>query len=426
MPVNLESLRETEQSETLFVNDESKKREFLGEQVYKFGFGQSPFLPPASVINRVKEEAHRKEYMSVQGDASLRKAIARFHSDVDGIQVNSDYVLVGPGSKMLIYIVMAAFKSADVFLVTPSWVSYEPQAKLAGHTVTRMQTNYAERWRLTPEALECACQNRADKKKPLLMVFNYPGNPDGLVYSEEELKALAIIFRKYNMLIISDEIYGLLHHDGAHVSLAKHYPEGTIVTGGLSKWAGAGGWRLGIALVSESLGKDFMDCVVGIASETYSCAASPIQAAAVDAYQNNDTIKDYLFHQRRILKALGNEVYTRIDKAGINVHAPQGAFYLNPDFSSVKEKLAAKGVYNSSQLCEQLIEDTGVALLPGNAFGYEEDSLVVRLAYVDFDGVKALAASEILGKEATIDAPFLNMYCGKVLKGIDALVLWVG
>jgi aspartate aminotransferase len=426
MPVNLGTLRETEQSETLFVNDESKKREAAGEKVYKFGFGQSPFLPPTSVINRVKEEAHRKEYMSVQGDVTLRKAIAKFHAEVDGINTNSDFVLVGPGSKMLIYSVMAAFKSADVFLVTPSWVSYEPQAKLAGHPVTRIHTKYKDRWRLTPEALNDACENRKDKDKPLLMVFNYPGNPDGLVYSEEELKALSLIFKRHDMLIISDEIYGLLHHDGNHVSLAKYYPEGTIVTGGLSKWAGAGGWRLGIALVSESLGKGFMDCIVGIASETYSCAASPIQAAAVEAYQYNDTIKEYLFHQRRILKALGHEVYVRLDKAGINVHAPQGAFYLNPDFSSVKEKLAVKGIYNAAQLCERLIEDIGVALLPGHAFGYDSESLVIRLAYVDFDGVKALAASEKLGKDVSIDDTFLQNYCGKVLEGIDLLVGWVG
>lgn len=424
--VNLHTLRETEQSETLFVNDMSKQREATGEKVYKFGFGQSPFLPPQSVINIVKDEAHRKEYMSVQGLPELREAAAKFHAEVDGIETDPEFVVIGPGSKMLIYMVMAAFKEADVFLITPSWVSYEPQAHLAGHDVRRIHTKYEDRWRLKPEDLDAACTARANKDIPIVMVINYPGNPDGLTYSAEELEALAVVCKKHNILVVSDEIYGLLNHSGEHVSLAKYYPEGTIITTGLSKWCGAGGWRLGVALVSKSLGKDFMECIVGIASETYSTAASPVQVAAVSAYQYNDEIKDYLFHQRRILKALGSEVYARIKGAGINVHAPQGGFYVNPDFSSVSDKLQARGIKNSADLCEKLLEEAGVALLPGNAFGYEESSYVARLAFVDFDGTAAIEASKQEGGSGDLDLAFLESNCGKVLEGIDALTTWIG
>jgi aspartate aminotransferase len=424
--VKLHTLRETEQSETLFVNDMSKQREATGEKVYKFGFGQSPFLPPQSVINIVKEEAHRKEYMSVQGLPELREAVATFHAEVDGIETDPDYVVIGPGSKMLIYMVMAAFTEADVFLITPSWVSYEPQAHLAGHKVTRIHTRYEDRWRLKPEDLEAACSARQNKDIPIVMVINYPGNPDGLTYTEAELKGIADVCKKYNILVVSDEIYGLLNHNGEHVSLAKYYPEGTVVTTGLSKWCGAGGWRLGVALVSKSLGKEFMECVVGIASETYSTAASPVQVAAISAYQYNDEIKDYLFHQRRILRALGSEVYSRLKGAGVNVHPPQGGFYVNPDFSSVADKLSAKGIKNSADLCEKLLEEAGVALLPGNAFGYSEDSYVARLAFVDFDGTAAIEASKKEGGSGDLNLDFLEKNCGKVLEGIDALTQWIG
>ena len=86
--------------------------------------------------------------MSVQGAKELRNAVAEFHGKLDGTKIDPNDVLIGPGSKMLIYMVMASFKSADVFLITPSWVSYEPQAHLAGHEVTRIQTSYENRWRL--------------------------------------------------------------------------------------------------------------------------------------------------------------------------------------------------------------------------------------------------------------------------------------
>jgi aspartate aminotransferase len=137
------------------------------------------------------------------------------------------------------------------------------------------------------------------------MVFNYPGNPDGLTYTESELTALTTVFRKYNILVISDEIYGLLNHQGNHVSLARFYPEGTIITTGLSKWCGAGGWRLGVALLPTTIEEKLKKTMIGIASETYSCASTPVQYAAIDAYQIGPDVEAYLAHQRRILNRVG-------------------------------------------------------------------------------------------------------------------------
>ena len=123
---------------------------------------------------------------AIQGLPELREAIASFHSSLlQQTRFTADQVIIGSGSKILLYSVMMAFKKADVFLITPSWVSYEPQANLLGHNVIRIQTNYENRWRLTPELLEDAVQNRSDAQR--LMVINYPGNPDGLTYSNAEL-----------------------------------------------------------------------------------------------------------------------------------------------------------------------------------------------------------------------------------------------
>lgn len=118
---------------------------------------------------------------------------------------------------MLIYAILAAFTTANVFIVTPSWVSYEPQAVLANLDVIRIQTRYEENWRLTPALLlEAYKARKGDPKKPSIIIFNYPGNPCGLTYSDEELIDMAATFRKLNMLVVSDEIYGFLNHTGEY------------------------------------------------------------------------------------------------------------------------------------------------------------------------------------------------------------------
>ncbi|RAP28310.1 aminotransferase [Candidatus Marinamargulisbacteria bacterium SCGC AG-343-D04] len=423
--VNSIFIKESQKSETLLINEVSRLKESQGEQIFKFGFGQSPFFPPQYIIDTLAKFSPRKEYVSVQGIEELREAIANFHNHYDSLSIQKEDVIVGPGSKMLIYCILAAFKEADAMIVTPSWVSYEPQAHLAKLNVVRINTNYQSRWRLTPELLEDACEKRQHKERPAILILNYPGNPDGLSYSEAELQALGAAFRKHNILVISDEIYGLLNHDGQHHSLARYYPEGTIVTTGLSKWCGAGGWRLGVALMPSALNPKFKQTVIGIASETYSCAASPVQYAGIQAYQVDSRIDDYLFHQRRILKLIGQHVYKALKDIGTLVHEPQGGFYLNPDFSPFQEKLKQRGVQTSESLCEKLLKDTGVAILPGNAFGYPDEQLITRLAYVDFNGTEALAGSEKWGKESDLDENFLNEYCPKVLEGTARLVSWL-
>jgi aspartate aminotransferase len=418
-------LRETNQSETLVVNEQSQIKENQGNLIYKFGFGQSPFHPPTHIINVVKQHAHRKEYMAVQGHLKLREAVAAFHHAIDQIDISADRVIIAPGSKILIFSIMACFKTADIFLLTPSWVSYEPQAKLAGHPVTRIHTSYNDRWRLTPELLESACHSRQDKQRPIIMVLNYPGNPDGLTYTESELKAIADVARRHHILIISDEIYGLLNYNGDHRSLARYYPEGTIVTSGLSKWCGAGGWRLGVALLPKSLESSLKPCLIGVGSETYSCVTCAIQEAAVSAYKNTPQMQDYLAHQRRILSLAGQYVYQTLHHAGVRVHPPQGGFYVNPDFTPYTRSLAAKGISTSEELCSQLLQDTGVVLLPGPAFGYAPDQLVTRLAFVDFEGKQALAASEEWGLDQPLTDSFLTQYMHKIGDGIDKLIDWL-
>jgi len=130
----------------------------------------------------------------------------------------------------------------DLIIPTPSWVSYAPQAHIIGRHVYWLPTKKENKWLLTPAELERHC--RQDPSRPRLLILNYPNNLTGLTYSRDELKELAHVAEKYKVLILSDEIYGELNFNGTHTSIAKYYPEGTIISSGLSKWCGAGGWRL--------------------------------------------------------------------------------------------------------------------------------------------------------------------------------------
>ena len=139
-------------------------------------------------------------------------------------------------------------------------------------------------------------------------------------------------------------------HTNQHVSIAEFYPEGTFVTTGLSKWCGAGGWRLGIAFVPDLLGPTFKRALLGIGSETYSSAASPVQKAAVIAF-TDDSTPNYIGYQRDILSALGQWCAKTLQKSGVNVHIPEGGFYLYPDFSDLDLCLATRSITDSNSLC---------------------------------------------------------------------------
>lgn len=403
--------RDVEESQTLLINTQSKLMTSQNKKVIKFGFGQSPFLPPKFVMDAFRDTVHHKEYSSVQGDPELRDYMTRFHNTHNGLEVDPDNILLAPGSKILLFNILMAFKKADLFIPAPAWVSYAPQGKLAGHHLIKVPTSYEEKWRVRPDVLKEAAKNK--KYKASVMILNYPGNPDGLAYTDSELKALAQTARELDILVIADEIYGLLDHNLGHLSFANYYPEKTITTTGLSKWCGAGGWRFGAAFLYKNIDPAFKQALIGIGSETYSCAPSPVQMAAKAAYKDYALVKDYLVKQTAILKQIGSYCAKQLNTANIRVYLPEGGFYLFPDFSLHKEKLHAHGITTSQDLCKRLLEDTGVALLPASAFGFEPEYFAARLAYVDFQ--------DPLEKES-FD---LTADCPHVIEGITGICDWI-
>ena len=274
---------------------------------------------------------------------------------------------------------------------------------------------------MTPEELEKLCEQ--DPNRPRILILNYPNNPSGSTYTTEQLKTIAKIARKYRIILISDEIYGELHHKGQHVSIARFYPEGTIISSGLSKWCGAGGWRLGTFTFPDTLNW-LRDAMAVVASETFTATSAPIQYAAVTAFQGSKEIDTYLANSRKILSALGRFCAKKLQKIGATLPEPKGGFYLFVNFDVFREALYRRGILTSSEMCKRLLRETGVAMLPGNVFGRENDEFSVRLAYVDFDGEKALKAAQKWQSGKPFDQQFLTENCGKVVNAIDLICGW--
>lgn len=418
MQTNLNlNVRGLKPSSTLAINERSNQLSAEGRKVYKFGLGQSPFPVPKHIVKALQDHAHEKDYLPVKGLMALRESIANFHNRRYALNVDPSQVVIGPGSKELIFILQLVFYG-DLIIPTPSWVSYSPQAQIIGRKVHWVTTREEDDWRISPGQLEELCKE--DPDKPRILILNYPSNPTGKSYSLMELKELADVARKYQVVLISDEIYGLIHHEGKHESIAEFYPEGTIISSGLSKWCGAGGWRLGYFIMPKDL-PWLNDAMAIVASETFTATAAPIQYAAITAFEDNPEIDDYLDRSRRILKRLALELGEILSSTEVSYPKPDGGFYLFLNFEAYRSKLAKKNIYNSRDFCELLLNQTGIALLPGMDFGCPASMLVARLAYVNFDGTSAIEGA--VDKE--VNTSFILKHCWETIEGTQQLAKWL-
>jgi len=410
------------QSATLAIKDKCRELRAQGRHVHDFGLGQSPFPVPRPMVEALRLNAPQKDYLPVKGLPALRQAVAEFHRKKDQVDAHADRVLVGPGSKELMFLLQLTFYG-EIIMPTPCWVSYVPQARVIGRRISLIHTTVQSDWKLTAAQLDEALSAVSDDTRPRLLVLNYPSNPTGGTLNADELKGLAEVARKFGVIVLSDEIYGQLHFRGEHVSIARFYPEGTILSSGISKWCGAGGWRLGTFTFPKDL--DWLaEAMAAVASETYTSVSAPIQHGAIQAFSGGVEIERYLCHARRILSALGRRCAVILSDAGIHVAPPAGGFYLFPDFTPLAGKLAERGVRDGKSLCERLLADAGVAALPGAAFGRSRTEVTARLSYVDFDGAEALAASENIALDRELPDDFVARHCENVVRGAEGIANW--
>ena len=394
-------------SATLAINEKSKRLIKNGKKIYRFGFGQSPFQIPEKIVETLKKNAHRKEYLSIQGLPELREKISRYLQRRTGVDFSKENILITPGSKEAMLLMHVAF-NGEIITPAPSWVSYEPQAEIGTNKVHWLETSRTNNWFPTAKELENKLK-KLGKKKNLILILNSPNNPSGTICNN--FKELAKISKKYNLIILSDEIYTDLSFDNSYESISKYYPGSTFISGGLSKWCGAGGWRLGFLAVPNGM-KDFMKSLKSLASESYSTVNTPTQFAAVEAYEGN--YENYKLKVRGILNAVGTYVYNNLKSNKVLINPPQGAFYLMPEFKNKKYK-------TSSKLCEAILNDTGVAMLPGSDFGFNSKRMITRLSYTDFDGFEFF---KNVSNYNSISEEMVKTYAPNVVEGVSKLSNW--
>jgi len=418
--LNVRGLR---QSATVSIKDRVRALRKKGKTVYDFGLGQSPFPVPGPVVEALRLAAAEKDYLPVLGLPALRESVADYHRRYDQLETHPERILVGPGSKELMFLLQLVYYG-EIILPTPSWVSYLPQARILGRRISLLHTTTENQWKITAQQLDESLAQTGDETRPRLLVLNYPMNPTGLTYAAEELKAIAEVARRYELIVLSDEIYGRLHFTGGHQSIARFYPERTIVSSGLSKWCGAGGWRLGTFAFPQDL-KWLLDAMASVASETYTSVSAPIQHAGVTAFKGGAVMEHYLANARRILSLLGHRCVTELRAAGVQQHDLEGGFYLFPDFSPLASRLRARGIMDSAAFCERLLSEAGVAILPGSAFGRPRGEFTARLSFIDFDGARALAAAESVPLDQPLPSDFADRYCESAVTGVRKLAEWL-
>ena len=392
-------------SSTLLINEVSNKMEKEGKKVYKFGFGQSPFKVPEDVVAELKNNAHQNSYLPMQGLKELRVAIAKYISSKKKLEYKPENIIVGPGSKELMFLLHILF-DGEIILPAPSWVSYAPQAIIGRNKIKWLECSRENNWFPTAEELEKLLKENKDQK--YLLFLNSPNNPSGQICGN--LEELAALSKKFNLYFLSDEIYSELSFEDNYKSIATYAPDKTIISTGLSKWCGAGGWRLGYFIIPENL-SNITNQLKVLASETFSSVSAPIQYAAITAHKNNHD--DYIQKSKNILKSVGNYVYENLKSNDVLINKPQGGFYLMPEF-------VGKKFNSSSEMCKDILEKTGVALVPGSDFGFKENKMLARLSFTDFNGQNFMEKTH----NEKIDIQTIKNFAPKVVEGVNRLKIW--
>lgn len=373
-------------SSTLAINELVNRMWAEGETVYHLGFGESRFPVHSKIQTGLRDNVHQKSYLAGQGLFELRQQAANFYGNYLDLDISPAQVIAGPGSKSLIFAIQMAL-GAPLILPTPSWVSYEPQAQLLSKPVYRVPASADDHFALSLDSLaDTVAQVESENK---ILLITSPDNPTGKMYDAGFLAELAAFCRQHGLVVISDEIYGMLPHSSKpHISLATYYPEGTIVLSGLSKHLSLGGWRLGIGIVpNHDEGMRLMGALRTIASEIWSTPTGPIQFASVAAFGDDPDVIGYIDECREMHEIRTRYIWQGLVAKGIDCAEPEGAYYLFPSFDRWRAPLSRLGIRTSDELAVHLLQEYQLATLPGSAFGVSPEGLSLRLAssYLDME-----------------------------------------
>lgn len=372
-------------SETLKISALAKEMQRAGKSVISLSQGEPDFKTPAHICEAAKKAIDDgfHGYTLNPGTVELRQAIVDKLKRDNRLDFSLNEIVVSNGAKQSVGFSLLAVvgKGDEVIIPAPFWVSYPEMVKLAEGTPVIIRSSFENDYKITPEQLE----NHLTQKTKVLILCS-PSNPTGSCYSADELKALAKVLERYpNVLVISDEIYEYISFDAPHVSMLEVAPflrDRFILINGFSKGFAMTGWRLGYLAASPEIA----GAVARIQSQETSGACSISQKAGEEAYTSSlESVQMMLsaFAERR------DYMYNALNEIeGVKCFKPGGAFYAFPDISFYLGKHTPDGekMETSTQLCMYLIEQAGLALVPGDAFGEPNG---VRFSYsADMDTLK--------------------------------------
>lgn len=361
-------------SPTLSIDEKVKTLKAAGENVIGFGAGQPDFDTP----DYVKEAAIKAirdgftKYTPASGTPELKKAICKKLERDNGLSYKPNQIVVSNGAKQALVNAFSAICNPgdEVLIPAPYWVSYPEMIKLADGTPVVVPGSNG--FKVTVSDLEAALTENTKA-----FILNSPNNPTGLIYTEDEIRALAEFAVRRGLYVISDEIYEKLIYDGEkHISIASFGDEikkRTIIVNGLSKSHSMTGWRIGFTAADEKITKAMSNMQSHASSNPNSIA----QMAALAAYEGNDDFTKMMcveFLKRR------NYMVEKINSIdGVSADMPNGAFYVMMDISKLFGKdFYGKVITNSDEFCEKLLEVAKVGLVPGSGFAAEG---YTRLSY---------------------------------------------
>ncbi|WP_174501603.1 pyridoxal phosphate-dependent aminotransferase [Streptacidiphilus melanogenes] len=412
-------------SATLAADEALERRRLAGEQVLSLASGEIglPVLPALRL--RLAEAAGRNAYGPVAGSAELRSAAAGYWGRRD-LPTDPELVLCGPGSKPLLFALMLAV-GGDVVVPVPSWVSYAAQARLAGARPIHVPTVPGQGGVPDPDALRVAvAAARAAGRNPRCVVVTLPDNPTGTIAEPDTLRRLGEAVRELDLVVVSDEIYCDLVFDdeGPAVSPAVFAPERTVVTTGLTKNLGLGGWRMGVARLPEGrLGRDLRDRLEAVASQTWSTTAAPVQEAAAYAFGEPSEVVAYVAGARRLHETVVRAVARHFAAVGAELTPVRATSYLYPDFEPLREQLREiHGVSSGGELAALLAERHGVGVLPGSAFGEADRSLRIRVATSRLYGETDAQRTASLAAVAPLELPWIKASLDRIADVLGDLV----
>ena len=369
-------VKEIKPSPTLAVDAKAKALLAQGIDVIGFGAGEPDFDTPENIKDAAIRalKAGFTKYTPAGGTEELKKAVCQKLKKDNNLDYEPAEILISCGAKHSLYnICQALFEEGDEVLIpAPYWVSYPDMVLLAGGTPVIIKTAEKTGFRMTAADLE-----KAITKKTKALILNSPSNPTGASYTKEDLTAIARVLLKTGITVISDEIYEKLVYDGfSFCSIASVDPKlkgQAIVVNGVSKSYSMTGWRIGYAAGPKPL----ITAMTNIQSQSTSNPTSISQKASLEALNGP---QDFI---QTMLKEFDHRRTYMVDRLnampGVSCFKPSGAFYAFPNFSGVfGRKAGSTTITDSTALSQYLLESVNVAVVPGVAFGADEN---IRLSY---------------------------------------------